>query len=46
MVESRCAESKKFYKEFDSLSDDTGEALIHLQSNLMHIEDEIFGIPY
>lgn len=44
MVESRYAESKKFYKEFDSTPDDTGEALIHLQSNLMHIEDEIFNL--
>ena len=44
MVESRYAESKKFYKEFDSTPDGTGEALIHLQTNLMHIEDEIFNL--
>jgi predicted nucleic acid-binding Zn-ribbon protein len=44
MVESRYAESKKFYKEFDSTPDDAGEALIHLQSNLKHTEDEIFNL--
>ncbi|HET7390818.1 MAG TPA: ArsR family transcriptional regulator [Nitrososphaeraceae archaeon] len=44
IVESRYTESKKFYKEFDSTPDDAGEALIHLQTNLKHIEDEILNL--
>jgi ArsR family transcriptional regulator len=41
IVESRYGGSKKFYKEFDSTPDETGNALVHMQSNLMRVEKEI-----
>lgn len=44
MVESRYTESKKFYKEFDSTPNDEGKALLHLQSNLTDIEEEISNL--
>lgn len=41
IIESRYLDSKQFYKEFDSTPDETGDALIHMQSNLIRVEGEI-----
>lgn len=42
--ESRNKESKKYYKNLDSISEETGEALSSLQKNLAEIEAEISAL--
>lgn len=46
ITESRCNESKKFYKQFDSTPNDTSNALIHMQSNLVDIDKEISSLEF
>lgn len=46
ITESRCNESKKFYKQFDSTPDDTINALVHMQSSLIDIDDEISRLEF
>lgn len=41
IVESRHKESKKYYKSFDSMPQQDGEALSELQNNLEEVEQEI-----
>lgn len=44
ITESRQKESREYYKKFDSLPEETGQALSALQSNLVDIELEISGL--
>ncbi|NAL77706.1 ArsR/SmtB family transcription factor [Nitrososphaera sp. AFS] len=46
ITESRCNESKKFYKQFDSTPNDTSDALVHMQSSLVDIDDEISSLEF
>lgn len=46
ITESRCNESKKFYKQFDSTPNDTSDALVHMQSTLVDIDDEISSLEF
>lgn len=46
ITESRCNESKKFYKQFDSTPNDTSNALVHMQSSLVDIDDEISSLEF
>jgi ArsR family transcriptional regulator len=44
ITESRNRESKKYYKNLDSMPDESGEALSLLQENLAKIEEEISAL--
>jgi ArsR family transcriptional regulator len=44
IVESRHKESNKFYKKFDLMPEDTGQALTYLQSSLVNIEKQISNL--
>jgi hypothetical protein len=46
ITESRCNESKKFYKQFDSTPNGTSNALAHMQSSLVDIDDEISSLEF
>ncbi len=46
ITESRCNESRKFYKQFDSTPNDTSPALVHMQSSLVDIDKEISGLEF
>jgi predicted transcriptional regulator len=46
ITESRFNESKKFYNQFDSTPNDTSNALVHMQSNLVDIDDEISSLEF
>jgi predicted transcriptional regulator len=46
ITEFRCNESKKFYKQFDSIPNDTSDALVHMQSSLVDIDDEISSLEF
>jgi ArsR family transcriptional regulator len=46
IIESRYEESKKFYKQFDSTPNDTSNALVHIQSSLVDIDDEISSLEF
>jgi ArsR family transcriptional regulator len=44
IMESRQKRSREYYKRFDSLPEEAGQALSALQSNLVDVEQEISGL--